>query len=436
MLGQRIVLLLSAYLSAPWLYAQAAKPSPQTPVSAEVNKALPTWLRFSGEERTRMENLNGVAFKDAGDLYVLNRLRLDMEVRPVSWLRLQFEAEAARVFGQNTLPAPASQKDAMDLRVGYLQVGTEEGPVMFRGGRLPLAFGEGRVLADPAWSNVGRTFDGGRVSVHGGPVRVDLFSGDVVKVDPMGFDEPTPGSHFHGIYGTVGQIVPNATIEPYLLWRLDSGYKSEAGVKGTLDEKTLGLRFAGKLRAFDWGVEMADQIGASAGDRLHSWAGHWAGGYTLPNKRYRPRVFSEFNRASGDANAHDGIRGGFDPLFPSTHDKLGLTDVFTWTNLAHWRTGLGWTLMPRVTMAVAYSSFWLADAHDAVYCGGKAIARSADGSAGTHIGQQADLQAAWTPARSTQIQVGYGRLFPGEFLQKTTAHVPFSIVFLNVAQRF
>ena len=40
------------------------------------------------------------------------------------------------------------------------------------------------------------------------------------------------------------------------------------------------------------------------------------------------------------------------------------------------------------------------------------------------------------PARSTQTQVGYGRRFPGEFLQKTTAHVPYSIVFLNVAQRF
>ena len=434
--AQRIVLLLSAYLSTAPLFAQAAQPSPQTPVSSEVNKGLPAWLRFSGEERVRMENQNGVGFKGVGDLFLLQRLRLDMEVRPLPWLRFQFEGQDARVFGQITLPAPASQKDAIDLRVGYLQIGTEEGPVMLRGGRLPLAFGEGRVLADPGWSNVGRTFDGGRVSVHGGPVRVDLFTGDVVKVDTMGCNQPTPGSHFHGLYGTIGQIVPNATIEPYLLWRLDSGFRSESGLKGNLDEKTLGIRFAGKLRAFDWGVEMANQIGTSAGDPLRSWAGHWAGGYTLPNKRYRPRVFSEFNRASGDADARDGVRGGFDPLFPSTHDKLGLTDLFTWTNLVHWRTGLGWAVMPRVTMAVAYNSFWLADAHDAVYSGGKAIARSADGSVGTHIGQQGDIQAAWVPARTTQIQVGYGRLFPGEFLQRTTAHVPYSIVFLNVAQRF
>lgn len=200
MRAQRIVVFLSAYLSAP-LFPQTAKLSPQTPISAEVNRGLPNWLRFSGEERIRFENLNGVGFKDVRDLYLLNRLRLDMEVRPFPWLRFQFEGEDARVFGQNTLPAPASQKSAMDLRIGYMQMGSEEGPVMFRGGRLPLAFGEGRVLADPAWSNVGRTFDGARVTLRGGPVRVDLFSGDVVKIDPMGFDEPNPGGHFHGIYG-------------------------------------------------------------------------------------------------------------------------------------------------------------------------------------------------------------------------------------------
>jgi len=434
--AHRMVLLLSAYLTAAPLFAEDAKPSPQTPVSTEVNKGLPTWLRFSGEERVRMENQNGVSFKDAGDLFLLNRLRLDMEVRPVSWLRFRFESEDARVFGQNTLPAPASQKDAMDLRMGYVQVGTEEGLVMFQGGRMPLTFGEGRILTDAVWSNVGRTFDAERLSLHGGPVRVDLFSGIAAKVDPLAFDQPTPGEHFDGIYGTVGQIVPNSTIEPYLLWRMEHNYKNEAGKKGNLDEKAVGLRFAGKQRALDYNLEMTDEVGASAGDRIQSWAGHWGAGYTLPNKRFAPRLFGEFNRASGDANPHDGVRGTFDPMFGGAHDKYGLADLFTWTNLAHYRGGLGWRLRPGVTMGVAYNWMHLANAHDSLYIGGKAIAKSAAGSAGTHIGEEADIQTTWTPKRSSQVQVGFGRLFPGEYLVQTTTHVPYNIVFLNVAQRF
>jgi hypothetical protein len=66
-----------------------------------------------------MENLNGVGFKSVGDLYLLNRLRLNLEVRPLSWVKFTFQAQDARVFGQNTRPAPASQKDAVDLRMGY-----------------------------------------------------------------------------------------------------------------------------------------------------------------------------------------------------------------------------------------------------------------------------------------------------------------------------
>src|SRR5690348_1043376 len=251
--AHRIVLFLSAYLGAVPLWAQPAKPSPQTPISSAVNEGLPTWLRFSGEERVRIENPWGMGFVDVSDFFLLNRLRLDMQVRPLPWLQFQFEGQDARVFEQTALPAPASQKNAIDLRVGYVQIGIEESSSLtLRAGRLPLAFGEGRVLADPGWSNVGRTIDAARLTVRRGPVKVDLFSGLLVKVDTMGCDQSTPGNHFHGAYGTVGQIVPNSTIEPYILWRLDHNFKNEAGTKGNLDEKTLGLRFGGKFRAADW----------------------------------------------------------------------------------------------------------------------------------------------------------------------------------------
>lgn len=156
----------------------------------------------------------------------------------------------------------------------------------------------------------------------------------------------------------------------------------------------------------------------------------------LRQRRYRPRFYSEWNHASGDGNPHDGIRGCFDPLFGGPHDKLGLIDLFTWSNLVKWRSGIGLTLHPRILVGASYNSSWLAHARDWVYISGRPLVRRADGSAGTHIGHQADLQAARSATRSTQIQAGYGHLFPGDFLHHASASVPYNLVFLNISQRF
>ncbi|HUJ22078.1 MAG TPA: alginate export family protein [Bryobacteraceae bacterium] len=428
---------LVGYLGGAMLFAQDAKQPEPTPVSNEINTELPRWLRFSGEERARMEYIAGEGFKPVDDLYLLNRLRLNMDLLPLSWLKFGFQAEDSRVFGQNTLPAPASQKDAMDLRLGYVQLGSEEGPATLRAGRQGLDFGEGRLLADPNWSNVGRSFDAARLTLRHRLLKVDLFTGASVKVNPLDFDLPTPGEHVDGAYGSLGGIVPNATIEPYLFWRLEHNYKSESGRFGNLDEKTAGFRWTGKLPVgFDYTAEIAGQAGSSAGDSIGAWMGHWVVGHTLPDARHRPRIFVEYNRASGDANPKDGAHGTFDGLFPSSHDKYGLTDLLCSSNVVHFRPGFQYTLRPGLTVAAAYNNFWLASARDGLYVGGKIVARSVNGTAGTHIGQEGDVQAQWTVTRATQVSVGYGRLFPGEFLQRTTAGMPYNIVFTSIAQRF
>jgi len=419
------------------LLAQESKPPDPTPVSNTVNSELPSWLHFSGEERARMEYIVGEGFKPVDDLYLLNRLRLNMDVRATNWLKFSFQAEDSRVFGQNTLPAPASQKDALDLRIGYVQVGGEGDLAALRVGRQSLDLGEGRLVADPNWSNVGKSFDAARLTLRHGQLKVDLFTGAAVKVKQTDFDQPTPGEHFDGAYGSVGGVIPNATLEPYMFWRLEHWYKNESGKLGNLDEKTIGLRWVGKLPlGFDYGTEVADQVGSYAGDPIGAWMGHWVVGFTLPDTRHRPRFFGEVNRASGDSNPKDHARGTFDSLFPSSHDKFGLTDLLCSSNVIYFRPGFQYTVRPGLTVGTAYNDYWLASARDALYIGGKAFARSANGTAGTHVGQEADVQAQWTVSRATQVTAGYGRLFPGEFLQHTTTGTPYNIVFLNVAQRF
>lgn len=411
--------------------------TPDGIVTGYANSELPSWLRLGGEERVRLEDLGGIGFKPAGNTYLLQRLRLTLDVKPLSWLKFSFQAQDSRVFFTNVAPAPSSQKDPMDLRLGYVQIGNSEaGPVSLRAGRQSLTFGEGRLVADPNWSNVGRTFDALRLTLHYRKFRLDAFTGASDKIYTNGFATPVPGEHFDGLYGSIDKVVPNATIEPYLFWRLEHNVKGELTPGGNLDEKTAGLRWVGKLPlGFDYGMESAIERGWQANEPISAWASHLVVGHTLPNTQHRPRLFAEFNRATGDQNPRDGVHGAFDPLFPSAHDKFGTADQFTWTNIVHARSGIQYIVRQGLTLAAAYNSFWLANRKDGIYSGGKVIIAS-NGSEGNHIGQEADIQAQWNPERYTLVDLAFGHIFPGEFLRNAGRGSAYNCLFLGVTQRF
>jgi hypothetical protein len=411
----------------------AAKPAG----SASNKSVLPSWLRLGGEERMRVEDLGGVGFKPAGNAYVLQRFRLNLDLTPRAWLTFSFQAQDSRVFFTNVSPAPASQKDPLDLRIGYVQIGNPEAhPISLRAGRQSFVFGEGRLLADPNWSNVGRTFDGLRLTLRYRKFKLDAFGGASDKITTDGFDTPTPGEHFYGLYGSIDRVIPLATLEPYLFWKLEHNMKGEVARSGNLDSKTAGFRWFGKLPlSLDYALEMAVQRGLQANEPVSAWASHLAVGYTLAGTRHRPRLFAEWNRASGDPNPKDAVHRAFDPLFPSSHDKFGTADQFTWTNIVHARSGLQYRVRANLTLAGAYNSFWLANRRDGIYSGGKVIIAS-NGTAGNHIGQEGDLQAQWSPVRRTAVDAAFGRIFPGRFLRDAGRESAYTCFFLSVAQRF
>ncbi|HEY3743600.1 MAG TPA: alginate export family protein [Bryobacteraceae bacterium] len=417
----------------------APQPPSEAPLTDVVNQALPSWVKLSGEERARYENITHVGYADSDDSYLLLRFRFTMDLTPTTWLRFKFQAQDSRVLGQNTLPAPATQKDALDLRIGYVDFGSESGLIELRAGRQLLTFGEQRLLGDPDWSNVGRSFDAARLTLRGsGWGRVDFFTGAYVKINPVSFSEPVPSQHLDGAYGSLTHIIPLGVVEPYLIWRLEHSFKNEEGVIGNLDERTTGIRIAGKVRAaVDYSFEFAGQHGSYAGDSITAWALHGLGGWTVPRMDKKLHVYSEWNAASGDTELKDGRHQGFDQLYPAGHDKLGFDDLFAWSNLEHFRTGGDYKIHRRLTLVAAINEFWLDSATDGLYnSSGKLIARSATGAAGRYVGSEVDLQGRWLIRPGTLAQIGYGRLNPGGFLKGTTPGLSYNLVSLSLTQKF
>lgn len=424
--------------------AAAAAPRPAAPqstrLSDRINPELPRWFRFSGEYRMRFEGIGGAGYgPDAADAYVLSRVRVNTTFIPVSWLKVQLQGQDAQAMARNAKPDAPPFEDTFDLRQAYVELGNvETSKLGVRAGRQELVFGEQRLLGHLNWTNTSRSFDAVRASYRGKDYRIDAFAASVVNLREGDFNKRTGGNNLHGVYGSFSALIPKATVEPYVFWRLSRGLRSEAGAAGKLDFKTTGFRWVGKLPAgLDYGAEVARQTGSLSTDEVSAWAGHWILGYTIAKAKYTPRLVAEYNYASGDSDPTDGRRGTFDQLYPTGHDKLGLSDQVGWRNVHDVRSGVEMKLSAKLTMSASYHSWWLAESRDGLYnASGALVARVANGSAGRHIGHEADFQAVYAVNGQMQIGGGYAHVFPGTFLRNATPGKTFQIPYLMFTYLF
>lgn len=413
--------------------ADAAPPAPadqQTVAGmlrspAEIlNRQLPSWVRLSGELRAREEGFYGDHFEPGrDDMYLLQRVRLGVQVTPAPWLQMFVQGQDARVSFTERIPAAPPYQDSADLRQAWVQFGSgEKGGVNLRVGRQELMFGEERLVGAGNWGNVSRTFDAVRLGLRHRGYSVDAFASSVVVARDHAFDRHVDGDNLHGMYGGIDGWVPNGRLEPFVFWRVAPSGRTESGVRGRLDTKTAGIRWAGKLpHAFEYTTEMALQRGSWAGDSASSWAGFWRLGRTFNNLRWKPLVRLELNHASGDRNPRDGRHGTFEVLYPTPHDKYGLTDQVGWKNVYHVGLIGELRLAKTLTLVLKGHDRWLASATDGLYnAGGTLLVRDPSGSSGRHIGKEVDFLLLWAMPPRVQLGGGIGHMFAGEFIKRTT----------------
>ena len=407
--------------------AQTPPPSTTPPASPppfvnRANDALPDWLRVRGELRERVEGATGIGFADGReDGYWLSRLRLETTIAPHPVLSFNVQVQDARVADKDIGSTASPFRGPFDVRAAYAELGARGAQFSGRIGRQELAFGEQRLLGHLNWTNTARTFDAGRLTWRRNGVQVDAFAASVVTIRQDELDRSGSGNRLVGSYGSLTRLVPKQTVEPYVIWRRDRDVRSEPGPLGTLHQTTVGFRWNGRLPwRFDHGVEMALQRGSVGSDSVDAWAGHWLLRKTLGGPAAL-RVIGEYNLASGDKDPTDGTRQTFDQLYPTGHDKYGLADLVGWRNIRHARTGVELTLLRTLQVTTSYHSWWLAERGDALYAAsGAVVTRAAGGAAGSHVGQEVDVQLARPLTNQLQVSGGYAYLFPGAYLKAAT----------------
>ena len=229
---------------------------------------LPQWLDLNAEARWRAEGQHDNGFIAGNNQdFLLQRFRVGLGVKPTSWLRFYGQLQDARSPG---IPnATASTRNTLDLRQAYVDIGHEDQWWDVKAGRQVLAFGSERVIGAGNWTNPGREFDAVKLGVHHGANRVDLFSSTVVVTNANAWDHHVKGDNLHGAYASLGSLLPDAKIEPYVLFRFSPRFVGEHGVAGHYNSATYGVRTAGCIRRTgitnwkSWGDRKSTRLNSS-----------------------------------------------------------------------------------------------------------------------------------------------------------------------------
>ena len=422
-------------------------PSPPPVEKKEVNRFcfLDGKICFDIQERFRWENRNNnFDFNDAvdsltDDNWFLNRFRLGVAIKPVDWLKLYAQTQDSREWYSDRPNTPgvmgAEGDDNFDLRQAYVQLGPKW--INTTIGRQELAYGDQRLIGTTDWNNFGRTFDAAKLHYDHGKFSVDLFASTVVYIlrDSFDYSDLFNGAETHrdqvfsAIYGSTTALNP-LTIDLYALVldeanpvKIVQGITypgTSLSVPGTRsDFVTLGTRFKAdpkKLNGWEAEGEFAFQTGKVSDLDLTAFAAHIGGGYNFKCP-WSPRLFADYNYASGDDSQTDGDIETFQNLFPTNHPRYGYMDLFSWQNLHNPELRFNIKPCKEVGLEADFNWFWLANTNDAWYrSNGTTRVRPITPDAPNYVGAELDILITFQPVKPLVIWIGYSHFFSGGYV--------------------
>jgi hypothetical protein len=430
---RQLILPLLAMLSAA---ALAGEPSGSKTVESVIAPPAPKIVTFDFQERLRFEyRENNFDFNDGvnsltDDSWLLQRARVGIKVAPTDTLSFYIQGQSSLELDSDRPNEPgvlgAEGDDAIDLRQAYVKIGGKDLNLTI--GRQILSYGDERLVGSFDWNNIGRTFDAVKLHYGTSTWSLEAFASSVVVPDSDGFNysdfldgnETGRSQIFSGLYFSTAAFCPLGSTTDLYAFHLHEEYAA-----GDSNFFTLGTRIKADVKktgGWDYETEMAVQFGDVKGKDLSAFAGHWGAGYVWLQSAWKPRLFFEYNFATGDDNAADGDVGTFQNLFPTNHKFYGYMDAFAWQNIHN--PAVSFSVQPTTTVKLQldYHAFFLAETSDAWYrANGVTAVRPVNGSASSFAGTELDFTATWKATKQLSFLFGYSHFFCGDTAKATGA---------------
>ncbi len=328
--------------------------------------------------------------------------------------------------------------DAFDLHQAFLTLGNaKEFPLTAQIGRQELSYGDQRFVGKGDWGNTGRSFDAIKLRLENPCGWVDAFTSRVVLPDDGNFNVSNDYDSFSGIYAASKQVMPWQETQAYFLAR-NYGVKAPnalaVGVPGSpstqRDIYTLGTLWKSNpdaFRGWDYSLELTYQFGsvynATQDARLdqQSHAVFLDTGYTWKDAWGTPRIGLGYEYGSGDRDATDGTVETLENLFGTQHRPYGLMDLAGARNMHIPKLTFSVKPVKGLTLAADFLTFILTDTHDFFYPE-SGSGRSGNGYGinpgnGSSAGSEIDLYANYAVTKWSNLQVGYGHFFTGDYIE-------------------
>ncbi len=237
-------------------------------------------------------------------------------------------------------------------------------------------------------------------------------------VDKYDFNTSTPDQQLFGVYGTGSLGVLPVNLDLYWLG-VNNASATFDGTTGRERRHTLGGRVWGKIgkTGLDFEVEGAAQVG-EIGDR-DIFASMFTAvlGYSPPIKSLSPRVYIEFDYASGGKRTGD--IGTFNQLYPTGHSFLGYIDYIGRQNIISPNAGLTVNPIRGLSISLQQYFFWRESDQDALYNKSGGVIRPGNTTTARYVGAETDLYVTYNFDRHILCYAGYSHFFPGDFIKKT-----------------
>jgi hypothetical protein len=429
---------------------------PLAPAAGEGRLVVDLEERLRPEVRNNNRDFNDRSNDFSDDSWLLSRFRLGVALKPTRWLKLYAQGQDVHEWDTDRAKIPgvggADGNDEFDLRQASVEFADYlHFPLGLQVGRQVLDYGDLRILADPKFSQFGRTFDAVRLRWQQPKWWLDAFAARPVQIKTGVLNDSDAADQLFGLYFSHDWL-PFQTTEFYLLHRDKADHQPDLSPANGLDARgasngpaarhtALGTRWKskpGQLAGWDYTTELVYEFGAlwvsdrtSARQELRAFAAHVMAGYTFEHAAWRPRLGLEYDYASGDRNPDDGRSQSFQNMFPSNHEKYAYMDVFDWRNLHDLRVQLTAKPAKTLDLDLDYHAFWLADTHDYWWRGSGLSplrTRTPDGrdvrriGASSFAGQEIDIVLKWAPTAWLKVEAGYSHFFAGDYLRDTGPH--------------
>jgi hypothetical protein len=381
------------------------------------------YLSMGGEARERYEYFNRFNWsKDSQDNgYLLQRYFLHTDLHLGEHARIFGQFQSSLEDGRKGGPRP-TDRDEFDLHQAFIDLKLDipaDGSLTLRTGRQELAFGSQRIISVREGPNVRQSFDGFRLTYHGGEVQVDGFATRPAQTKRYVFDDATDNSKgLWGVYGVVPfPLLTSASLDIYYigLYRgkavFDQGAARET-------RHSAGMRLWRTAAPLDYNFEALYQWGGFGKGEIQAWTVASDTGYTLTSLPLRPRIGLRADIASGDEDRSNRNLQTFNPLFPkgAYFSEAGLIGPANFIDL---NPCLDLHPTERITLIFDWDFFWRESTRDGLYNNAVALVRSGGTSSASYIGSMPQVQLLWDVDRHLSFVAIYGHFLAGRFLRES-----------------